>query len=240
MEVRGTSLLGFDGAEVLHIPPDAAAGVLPEAVQQRREMDRVPRGPPVVIPVGVYRRALVIDPAVGIQGQGQKRRGPVAPGEDPSDRPFLDWSAGQIRGILAAPGGALDRLGWQIKRGKPATDSGGAQFSVDFGDRVGDLLTGDLITDGLAFGVDREKIGPGGHQRRVVLSRRSPAGDRFILQMPTLAALDHPQPTGLVRTRPTLVVPGGPARYRHHLDAAGDGVDAAHGQWPDADAVLFG
>jgi hypothetical protein len=74
----------------------------------------------------------------------------------------------------------------------------------------------------------------------VVLTRRSAAGDRFFRKVPALAALGHPQPTGLVRTRPTLVVTGGPTGHRHHLDAAGDGVDPAHGQWPDADAVLLG
>jgi hypothetical protein len=240
MEVRGTAFLGLDGAEVLHVPPDAAAGVLPEPVQQRREMDRVSRGPPIVIPVRIHRGPVAVHPPVGIQGKGQERRGPVASGEDPPHRPFVDRSAWQIRGVLAAPGGALDRLGWQIKRGEPATDSGGAQFSVEFGDRVGDLLTGDLIADGLAFGVDREQIGPGGHQRRVVLTRRSPADDRFVRKVPTLAALGHPLPSGLVRTRPTLVFPGGPTSHRHHLDSAGDGVDPAHGQWPDTDAVPLG
>jgi hypothetical protein len=240
VEVRGTSLLGLDGAEVLHLPPDTAAGVLPEPIQQRREMDRVPRGPPIVIPVRVHRRAPVIDPAVGVQGEGQERRGSVAPGEDPSERAFFDWSAGQIGCVLAASGGAFDRFGWGIEWGESAAYSERAEFGVEFSDRVGDLLTADLITPGFAFGVGGQQIGPGGHQLRVVLTRRNPAGDRFVLQVPTLTALDHPQPTGLLRTRPTLVFPGGPAGHRHHLDAAGGGVDPAHGQWPDADTVQLG
>jgi hypothetical protein len=74
----------------------------------------------------------------------------------------------------------------------------------------------------------------------VVLTRRNPVGDRFFRKVPALAALGHPQPTGLVRARPTLVFSGGPTGHRHYLDSAGDGVDPAHGQWPDADAVLLG
>ena len=93
MEVRGTAFLGLDGAEVLHVPPDTAAGVLPEPVQQRREMDRVSRGPPVVIPLWVYRGPVAVHPPVGIQGEGQERGGPVASGEDPPDRAFVDRSA---------------------------------------------------------------------------------------------------------------------------------------------------
>ncbi|MDQ4102770.1 MAG: hypothetical protein M3186_03285 [Actinomycetota bacterium] len=53
MEVRGAAALGFDGAEVLHVPTDAAAAVLPEPVEQRGEVDRVARRPPVVVRVGV-------------------------------------------------------------------------------------------------------------------------------------------------------------------------------------------
>jgi hypothetical protein len=41
--------LGFDGAEVLHLPADTAAGVLPESVHQSGEVDGVAGGPPVVV-----------------------------------------------------------------------------------------------------------------------------------------------------------------------------------------------
>ena len=240
VEVRGAAFLGFDGAEVLHVPADAAAGVLPEPVHQRGEVDRVSGGPPVVIALRVHRRALAVHPAVGVQGQGEKGRGPVAPGEHPPYRAFVDGSPGQIRGVLAAPGGSLDRLGWWIEWGEPTAYPCRAEFGVEFGDRLGDLLTRDLVADGLAFGVGGEEIGPGGHQRLVVLTGRGPVGDRLRVEVPALAALDHPQPAGLLRTGRALVGPGGPAGHGHDVDAAGGGVDAAHGQWPDADAVLFG
>ena len=141
---------------------------------------------------------------------------------------------------MAAPGGSLDRLGWWIERGEPTAYPGGAEFGVEFGDRLGDLLTGDLVADGFAFGVDGEEIGPGGHQLLVFLTGRGPVGDRLGVEVPALAALNHPQPTGLLRAGRALVVPGGPAGDGDDVGAAGGGVDAAHGQWADADAVLFG
>jgi hypothetical protein len=64
--------LGFDGAEVLHVPPDTAAGVLPEPIHQRGEVDGVGSSAPVVIPVRVYRRPVTVDAAIGIQGQSQE------------------------------------------------------------------------------------------------------------------------------------------------------------------------
>ncbi len=69
VEMRGAAFLGFDGAEVLHLPPDTAPGVLPEPIHQRRKMNRIPRSPPIVIPIRIDRRPLGIDPAVGIEGE---------------------------------------------------------------------------------------------------------------------------------------------------------------------------
>src|SRR5207248_2560689 len=59
-------------------------------------------------------------------------------------------------------------------------------------------------------------------------------------EVPALAALRHPQPAALVRTRRALVVSGGPARNGNDVDATGAGVDAAHRERSDAHAVLFG
>ena len=56
VQMRGESVLGFDGGEVLHPVAGAPAQVLPEPVDQLREVQRVQRGPPVVIAVGVDRR----------------------------------------------------------------------------------------------------------------------------------------------------------------------------------------
>jgi hypothetical protein len=108
--------LGFDGAEVLHVPPATAAGVLPEAIHQRREVNGVSGGPPVVVVVGVNRRPVGVYAPVG-RIQGEEGGGPVASGIDLTDRAPFDRSARQVRCILTTPGGALDRLGWRIQWG---------------------------------------------------------------------------------------------------------------------------
>jgi hypothetical protein len=118
--MRGAALLGFDGAEVLHIPPNTAPGVLPEPIQQRREMNRIPSGPPIVIPIRVHRHPVTINPAIAVQGESEERGGPVTPVKHPPHRALLHGSAGQVRGILATAGRALHRLGWGIERGEPA------------------------------------------------------------------------------------------------------------------------
>ena len=92
----------------------------------------------------------------------------------------------------------------------------------------------------LAVGVGGGQVGSGGHQLLVFGAGLGPVGDGFGVEVPALAALGHPQPAGLVRARWTLVCPGGPTGHRDDVDAAGGGVDAAHGQGPDADAVLLG
>jgi hypothetical protein len=53
VEVRGAAALGFNGAEVLDLPADAAAGVLPEPVDEPCEVDRVAGGAAVVVAVSV-------------------------------------------------------------------------------------------------------------------------------------------------------------------------------------------
>ena len=213
---------------------------MPEPIHQRREVDGIAGGPPVVIVVRIDRRPHSIDGPVGIQGEGEEGGGSVASGVDLPDCAAFDGSARQIWGVLATSGGALDRLGWRIERGESAADSQGAQLGVQFSHRLGDLLAGVLVTEGFAFGVGGEQIRPSGHQRLVLLRGLGPLHGRFSVQVPALAALGHPQPPGLVRTWRALVVPGGPARNRHDVDPAGGGVDAAHGQRSDAHPVLFG
>ncbi|HEX2563214.1 MAG TPA: hypothetical protein VHK25_04825, partial [Acidimicrobiales bacterium] len=46
VQVRCAAALGFDGGEVLDLVAGATAQVLPEPVDQLREMQRVERGPP--------------------------------------------------------------------------------------------------------------------------------------------------------------------------------------------------
>jgi hypothetical protein len=77
VEMWSASLVGFDGAEVLHVPADAAAGVLPEPIHRRGEVARVSGGAPVVIGLWVDRRSLSVDSAVAVEGEGEERGGPV-------------------------------------------------------------------------------------------------------------------------------------------------------------------
>jgi len=155
--------LRFDGAEVLHVPPDAAPGVLPEPVQQRREVDRVPRRPAVVVAPRVERRAVAVDPAVGVQGEGQERRRAVAAAEHLTDRASLDWPAREVRGVLPTTSRPpLLRFRWWVERGQPAPNAGGADRVVQLADRLGDLLAPLLLAEGLALGVRGEQVRPRG------------------------------------------------------------------------------
>jgi hypothetical protein len=53
MNVRRESALRFDGGEVLKVVADQAAEVLDEPVEQRGEVQRVPRGRGVVVAVRI-------------------------------------------------------------------------------------------------------------------------------------------------------------------------------------------
>ena len=59
VHVRCQSALGFDGSEVLDIEPGKAAQILDEAVEQRREMQRVPGRALVAVAVRVDRSAVL-------------------------------------------------------------------------------------------------------------------------------------------------------------------------------------
>jgi hypothetical protein len=91
-------------------------------------------GSPVVVAVRVDCGPVGVYSAVGIQGEGEEGGGPVPSGEHLSDGAFVDGSAGQVRGVVAASGGALDWFGWRVERDESAADSGGAQCGVEFGD----------------------------------------------------------------------------------------------------------
>ncbi len=67
VHVRGEAFLGFDGGEVLHVVTEVAAQVLNEPVEQRREGQRIPGRPVIVIGGRVGGCSVVTDPAVGRQ-----------------------------------------------------------------------------------------------------------------------------------------------------------------------------
>jgi hypothetical protein len=148
MEVRCPAFLGFDGAEVLHIPADTAAGVLPEPVHQGREVDRIPSRPPIVIVRRVDRRAVGIDAAVGIQGEGQEGGGPVATCEDPGSRVmFMPLPA------FRAPGGGIQPAAEGVGRelvevsvsGVECPSSGRFAAAVELGPRDAGGFLADLV-----------------------------------------------------------------------------------------------
>jgi hypothetical protein len=64
--------LGFDAAEVLEVGASCAADVLPEPVEQRKEVDRVPRRMAVVIRSRVDTGAVRADAAVAVEGERQE------------------------------------------------------------------------------------------------------------------------------------------------------------------------
>ena len=60
VDVRGEAPLGLDGGEVLDVVAEEAAQVLDEPVEQRGEVQRVPRRPLVVVGGRVGRGAVAV------------------------------------------------------------------------------------------------------------------------------------------------------------------------------------
>src|SRR5262249_29818186 len=66
--------LGLDGGEVLDVVAEDAAQVLDEPVEQRSEVQRIPRGPLVVVAVWVDGCAVLADLAVARAGERDEHR----------------------------------------------------------------------------------------------------------------------------------------------------------------------
>jgi hypothetical protein len=96
-------------------------------------VNRVSRGPPIVVAIRVYRCPVSVHPPVGVQGEGQKRGRSVTAGEHPPHRALIDRAVGQIWCVLAALGRPLHRLGREVQRGQPAAYPRHAEF----GDGIG-------------------------------------------------------------------------------------------------------
>ena len=127
VRVRGEPALGLDRSEVLDVPPFGAAKVLPEPVEQGREMHGVPGRAAVVVCVRVNRCAVVADLAVAGQGEGQERGVPVdlalVAGVDTAGGAGVDRAVGQ-GGAVLAPAGGPRALGLPSRRSPPgATES---------------------------------------------------------------------------------------------------------------------
>ena len=125
VDVRGEPPLRFDGGEVLDVVAEEAAQVLDEPVEQRREVQRVPCRPLVVVAGRVGRGAVAADPAVAGAGQRDEHRRPerlaVRRGVGLADRPRARPSGGAGPGC---PGGA-----WWSGDGGPAGRAGRCRVS---------------------------------------------------------------------------------------------------------------
>lgn len=125
VEVRCAAALRFDGAEVLDVPADAAAGVLPEPVDDLREVDRVAGCASVVVAVRVERGPVGVDPAIQVEGQGEEGGGPVPAAVDPAKGALVHRPARQVRRILPTSGRAAPDLGCRVERDELAAHAEG-------------------------------------------------------------------------------------------------------------------
>jgi hypothetical protein len=76
--------------------------------------------------------------------------------------------------------------------GEPSADPGRAEFGVDVCDGVGELLAGDFVAVGFAFGIAGGEVGAGGHQLFVFLTGFGALDSWLGVEVPALAALGHP------------------------------------------------
>ncbi len=242
MQVRRQPPLRLQTGEVLNVPADCPAHVLPEPINQLGKMDRVAGRPPVVIAVRVQRRALRRDPTVAVAGQRQEHRRsphrPVRSGERPPDGAPIHRQPGQVRGILPpfrrpGPPGPIPT----VRRSLPANAEIVQRF-VHLRDQIVDFADLIHIVAGHGVGADRFEIRPELNQRLRVIGWRVGVGERFVIEMPPRLALRHPELAGTLRTRRALGCQGGPARHRDDLSFPGDHVDPAHRQRADAHPVL--
>ena len=240
MDVRGEPPLRFDGGEVLQVIAEEAAQVLDEPVEQGREVQRVPCRPHVVVAVRVGRGAVVVDPAVAGAGERDEQRGPelfpVRGGVGLADRLRRDLAAGQRRGVLAAPGGAVPpyRPGGEHVAAHPRV----GDFLVEFGGQLVQVAgvlpaVGGLVAHGLRLGafLDPPLLVVGGFVR---------VDDRLVVQVPAFPALRGPQIPGAFRARRAYRGQGVPARDQDLLHRPGPQVGAAQLHRADAGAVLNG
>src|ERR1019366_5894134 len=210
---------GFDSGKVLDFVAEVAAQVLNEPVEQGGEVDRIPRGPPVVIRPGVGRTAVLPDSAVAVAGQGEEHRRPVGlavrRGEDPAGRPGGDGPFRELGGVLAAPGGpgpALAALGSVSAgvAGDGAADSGAGELVVQFPDQL--IEFGRVVTLGFGLVAADLCLGAQGEPVLLRLVGFGLAGAGLVLEVPAVAALlgaQVPGPLGAGRAGRFRVDPQG-------------------------------
>ncbi len=143
MQVRCEASLGFQGGEVLDVPADRAAQVLKEPVDQLREVQRVPRGAPVVVRVRVDGDAVGVHPPVAVTGQGEEQRGlphdAVRCGERPPDGAPLHRQPGEIRHVLPPLRGPHPPRTLPLLRRRLPAHAERGQLRVHLADQLVDL-----------------------------------------------------------------------------------------------------
>src|ERR1017187_6092498 len=197
VDVRGEPALRFDGGEVLEVVAGEPAQVLDEPVEQCREVQRVPGRLLVVVAVRVDRCAVAGDLAVGRAGQGHEQgraeRRSVRSGVGLADCPGIDRAAGQLGGVLPAPGGPV------------TARSGGEYVAADPGvrDLLVQLLDLLVVVGGVeAFGGQGVpvglRLGAIGNLGPLFPGGRVGFDDGFAVQVPAFAALRGPEQLGAV------------------------------------------
>ena len=193
--------LGFHGREVLHVVAEEPAKVLDESVEQRREVQRIPGGPAVVVAVRVGGRAVAAHTSVAPAGQRDEHRRPerrpVRGRVRLADRPGRYLAPGQVRRVLPSSG-----------RPVPAGRSGRQHLSAHAG--VGDLLVQlaveriqlgrvlVLVPGPVTLGLG---LGPLLDQPALPVVRIVRVNDRLMIEMPAFPALGRPERPGTFGAR---------------------------------------
>ena len=233
--------LGFDGGEVLHVVAEVAAQVLDEPVEQRGEGQRVPGGPVIVIGGRVGRccrpgRPARSDGQVSVTNIDGPEGLAVRRGVGLADRPGVDLAAGQVRGILAAPGGAVPPF--RPVRVHLAADARLGDLLIELGDErviVGGVGSGRRRGVALLLGFGAQ------HDPPLLVLGGGVGGDvGFVLEVPALPALRGAQRPSPLRTRGAHRGQGVPAGDEHLVHLPGVEVGAAQLHRADARAVLDG
>jgi hypothetical protein len=246
VQVGGAAALGFDGGEVLHVPADRPSEILDEAVEQLAEVQGVAGGAAVVVALRVAWGAVGADRSVG--GQSQRHEGRRAVGlavrglEHPPRSRGPDREAREVRNVLASAGGA----GPPLRPGLLTSGRGGAADTLGSEHRVG-LLDGgfDLEDAGHLAGLEGGsvvvlEIGSLPQQRPLAHRRLLRRRLGFLVEVPALAGLPHPQPAGPLGAGSADRGAGGAARDRDDGGRAGLPVDAPDRQGADARPDLLG
>ena len=210
--------------EILHVVANTAAQVLDQPVEQRREVDRIPRSPLIVVTGRVDRRAVLADLAVAVTREGEEHRRPVglavrrgeyAPGRLGRDLPARKPRRCPDADVWSALGAAVWRAAVAVACTGPASqaaaDTASGQLGVQFGDDVVELggvlaVRGGFVAHGLCSGT-------GGKPELLRLIRARRDRVRLGVEVPAIAALLSPQRPGALG-----------ARLAHGVDrgAAGD------------------